>query len=325
MKISLIGPSASGKSTLFRLLTGCSGEVGVAKVPDLRVDRLSAMFNPRKTTYATIELRDPKQQAPNLAALIKQSDMAMVVLGVYSGSDPVKELDELVTQLVLSDLEQVENSIERLKKSRNGRENQIPELERLREFLAQGQLLQSSLEGLPEALKGHDFATLRKVLVAANLSEDQLQLGYPGKQRLHAFCAEHGLQLIEFSPILEAEIAQLPLEEQLAFMKSYGLDEPGIYRLSRTAYSILGLISFFTVGEDEVRAWPVKRGSTALDAAAKIHSDIARGFIRAEVIHWQELVQAGSMKAARQAGLIRLESKAYPVKDGDVIHFRFNV
>lgn len=329
MRIAIIGAHGSGKSTLFKLLTGCDGEMGVARVPDIRVDRLSDMFRPQKTTYATVELRDTKQPAQqttsNLVALLKQADLAMAVVGVFSGRDPVKELDELVTQLALADLQQVENSIERLRKSRNGRENVLSELERLRDLLAEGQLLHRCLGRLPQVLSGYDFASLRPLVVAANLSEAQLQSGYPEKERLHAFCAEHGLQLIEFSPLLEAEIARLPLEEQFTFMHSYGLAEPGIYRVSRIAYSTLGLISFFTVGEDEVRAWPVRQGSTAVDAAARIHSDIARGFIRAEVIHYEDLVRVGSIKAAKQAGLVRLESKNYTVRDGDIIHFRFNV
>ncbi|HHV78861.1 MAG TPA: redox-regulated ATPase YchF [Firmicutes bacterium] len=334
MKIAIVGKPGSGKSTLFRMLTGSDGEIGVARVPDVRISRLSSIFKPRKTTFATIELMDvssgrgPSLEDARIRQELKKSDLIMPVLAAFSEGKPRDELEAIITQVALADLEQVEKSIDRLRKSKDAQRGVIPALERYRELLAEGRLLYSSAQERPDrdsVLSGYDLISLRPFVAAVNLSEEQLSQGYPQKEQMKQFCADLGIPMVEFAAALEEEISELPLEEQLAFARSYVLDQPGIYRLARTAYEALGLISFFTVGEDEVRAWPIREGATAVEAAAKIHTDIARGFIRAEVISYNDFIGAGSMKAAKQAGLVRLEAKTYVVRDGDIMNFRFAI
>ena len=176
-------------------------------------------------------------------------------------------------------------------------------------------------------LRGYAFLTARPLLVAVNLSEEQLRAGdYPGRAALEEHCRRQGSgEPVAFCGTVEAEIAALGEADREAFLNEYGLAEPGIARVARAAYAALGLISFLTAGEQEVRAWPIRRGLTAREAAAKIHSDMAKGFIRAEVVAFGDLAAAGSLKAARERGLVRLEGRDYVVRDGDVIVFRFNV
>ncbi len=345
MNVMLVGLPGSGKSSLFALLTGSragnsrSNGAGVAWVPDARIDFLSKMYHPRKTTYAQIQLHDsPGYSAAGAVGLAKKADAVVITLGAFAAAPGdcrvVGDLDTVVADLVIADLAQVEATLERMRNPRGGprKEHDIAALERVRESLESGRpaYLARSLGGFEPAhatlMNGYGLATWRPIVVAVNVSEDQMAgPDYPGRSELVDRCREFSTEPVEFCCPVEREIARLPESEQQAFLSSYGLEEPGLHRLARAVYRSLGLISFFTVGEDEVRAWPVARGSTARQAAGKIHSDIERGFIRAEVFSFDDLAALGSARAVKESGRLRLESRDYIIQDGDVCSFRFNV
>ena len=351
MKIGIIGPALSGKTTLFQLLTGASGSTGgkgsvpqgAARVPDERVDKLSELFKPKKITYATVEFADfPSlgsggELTGETASRLKACDaLAVVVRGhrdpaVPWPQEPVtpdNAFSGFLHEMILTDLCQVETLLSRNKdKKRTADEENV--LKTCQALLEETKPLSSGTWG-PEDLpflKNYAFLSSLPVLVAVNLDEEQLQEKmYEGRDSLIALCQEAGYSLVEFCGSLETEISQMDRQEQEVFFAEYGLAESGIARLAGAAYQLLELISFFTVGEDEVRAWTIKSGTPARKAAGKIHSDIERGFIRAEVIHYDEfLALGGSLKIARDQGKLRLEGKEYPVRDGDIINFRFNV
>ncbi|NPV70162.1 MAG: redox-regulated ATPase YchF [Firmicutes bacterium] len=341
MNIPLIGLPASGKSSLFALLArsrsgnGKSNGTGVARVPDPRVDFLSGMYSPGKTTHAQVCLQDnPGYSAAAAASLARKADAVVLMVGAFAAAagdgQVVREFDSLLSDLVIADLAQVESTLERMRNPRGGphRDNEIAALAQVQGVLESG--LPASLANLsPEdrtLLGGYGLATWRPIVVAVNLSEEQLgQAGYPGKAELARRCRESGGQMVEFGCLVENEIASLPPEDQQSFLSEYGLQEPGIHRLARAVYESMGLVSFFTVGEDEVRAWPLRRGSNARQAAGKIHSDIERGFIRAEIFSFDDLVRLGSARAVKESGRLRLESRDYIIQDGDICSFRFNV
>lgn len=350
MKIGIVGPALSGKSTLFQLLTGAavpSGKGGVpqgaAKIPDERVDALAELFKPKKTTYATVEFADfPSlgsgcELTGEMAGRLKALDALAVVvrahrdLSVPWPAEPVRPdlaFSGFLTEMVLQDLCQVEALLSRNKdKKRTADEQRL--LEHCQKLLEETKPISSvtwEADDLP-VLKNYAFLTSRPVLVAVNLDEEQLQQKkYDGREALQALCAEASYPLVEFCGTLESEISRMDKSEQEDFLAEYGITQSGITRLAGAAYRLLDLCSFFTVGEDEVRAWTIRCGIHAKKAAGKIHSDIERGFIRAEVIHYDEFTElGGSMKNAREQGKLRLEGKEYPVRDGDIINFRFNV
>lgn len=350
MKIGIIGPALSGKTTLFQLLTGasCTGSKsgvpqGAARVPDERVDELSRVFRPKKTTYATVEFADfPSlgsgcELTGETASRLKACDALAVVVRAHKDpavpwpEEPVKPdaaFSGFLHEMILNDLCQVETLLSRNKdKKRTAEEQRL--LEACQALLEETKPLSSgswSEEDMP-FLRNYAFLSSRPVLVAANLDEEQLQeKTYEGREELNALCLEAGYPLVEFCGTLEAEISRMEKQEQAEFMSEYGLTQTGIARLAGAAYRLLQLISFFTVGEDEVRAWTIKARTPAKKAAGKIHSDIERGFIRAEVIHYDEFISlGGSLKTARDQGKLRLEGKEYSVRDGDIINFRFNV
>lgn len=351
MKIGIIGPALSGKTTLFQLLTGAApgsgGKGGVpqgaARVPDERVDKLAELFRPKKTTYATVECADfPSlgsgcELTGETASRLKACDALAVVVRAHR--DPAVPWPEapvlpdaafsgFLHEMILNDLCQVETLLARNKdKKRTADEERV--LKTCQMLLEETKPISSGswdADDLP-VLRNYAFLSSRPVLVAVNLDEEQLQdQSYEGRDDLVALCREAGYPLVEFCGSLEVEISQMDKQEQEVFLSEYGLSQSGIARFAAAAYQLLALISFFTVGEDEVRAWTIRTGTPAKKAAGKIHSDIERGFIRAEVIHYEEfLALAGSLKAARDQGKLRLEGKEYPVKDGDIINFRFNV
>lgn len=359
MQIGIIGLPLAGKTTLFNLLTGGQaapgggrGQVhlGVAKVPDRRLDVLAAMYHPRKVTPATIEFTDIAGFLPGetdrakLNAFlqgVRRSDALLHVVRAFESAtlphplgavDPVRDAREVDTELLLADLQVAEGALARLQVARRRspeEEAQLALLQRCRAALEAGRPVRDL--GLADdeerLLRGYAFLTARPLLVAVNLSEEQLRAGdYPGRAGLADYCRRQGGgEPVEFCGTVEAEIAALDEADREAFLEEYGLAEPGIARIARVAYAALGLISFLTAGEEEVRAWPIRRGLTAKQAAGKVHSDIEKGFIRAEVVAFEDLVAAGSLKAARERGLVRLEGRDYVVRDGDVVVFRFNV
>ncbi|MFP6630820.1 MAG: DUF933 domain-containing protein [Myxococcota bacterium] len=346
MKIGLVGMPGCGKSTVFGALTGIAVEtgyaaasgkanVGVVKVPDARVDALAELYSPKKTIYAETTFTDlaatGATKGIDRATLnaMRDVDALCQVLRAFPNEvgeapDPIAETLGLETETILADLEIVEQRVARLRKDRSdARELELQE--RIQTHL-EGEQPVRSLE-LSDAeekiISGYAFLTAKPLLLVLNVPEDAI--GDPAPPELEAAAAERGLGLVVLSAPVEMDVAQMPPEDQREFLESLGLDEPASHRFIRSAYALLDLISMLTSGEDECRAWPVRRNLPAPQAAGKIHSDIERGFIRAEVIWWQDLVDLGSEAKCRDAGKLRVEGKEYVIQDGDVVNFRFNV
>jgi len=354
MKLGIIGLPQSGKTTIFNAvtcgdqpITTSGGRVeihtGVVDVPDQRIDRLSKMFNPRKTIYAKVTYADiagleggSSNITGALLNQLTQMDGFLHVVRCFDDPsvphlagavDPQRDCDAMDAELLLNDLIAVERKLERLAEERKkggGRDKAIieREIELFNRFKAQldNERPLRELELSPEeqkTLAGYGFLTLKPILVILNLAEGQTapDIQLPYEQTL----------LISLQGKLEMDIAQLSPEDAELFMAEYGIDELSLNRVIRFSYDLLGLQSFFTVGEDEVRAWTVQRGATALEAAGTIHSDLAKGFIRAEIVGYDDLISLGSMVEARAKGKLRLEGKEYVLKDGEIMHVRFNV
>jgi ribosome-binding ATPase len=346
MKVGLVGFAGSGKTTVFNTLTGLNvptgfgGTVhlGTVKVPDERIDRLSAIFKPKKTTYAEIVFSDiPGEHGAEHKGLsrkalepIRAQDVLCLVLrafpnpAVEAKADPAAELEAFHIECLLADLEMVERKLDRAKKDKTD-PLQIAAFELMKRTLE----AELPIRSLPETalhrdmLTGFAFLTDKPLLAVLNRSEDEAAQPMPDPlaRRLVELSAA-GLVL---SASVEAEIAQLDPADQAAFLADLGLAESARARFVRTAYELLDLISFFTVGEDEVRAWPIPRGTHARAAAGKIHSDLERGFIRAEVMAYEDFIAHGSEHAVKEAGKFKLEGKDYIVADGDIMSIRFNV
>ena len=357
MKIGLIGLPKSGKTTLFNLLTGAhvatarydTGRAelhtGVARVPDPRVDTLSGLFKPKKTTYASFEVVDLAGIARGERAGLETKDFrnADALLHVVrafpdealGAPDPRRDIVDLETELLLADLEVVDRRLERLAASikRQRKEAEVREqgiLLRCKAELEQETPLRA-VALTPDddkAIRGFTFLSQKPILHCVNVAEKDLADGPRAADRyaLADVTARPRTRVGWVSAVIEMEVAQLAGEEQQAFLADLGLEEPAIHRVLSDCFALLGLISFFTVGEDEVRAWPIPEGTRAQEAAGTVHSDIARGFIRAEVNSYDELVAVGGAFAdLRAKGQLRLEGKDYVVRDGEVCHFRFNV
>jgi GTP-binding protein YchF len=357
MKIGLVGLGKSGKTTLFNLLTGSSVatarydsgraelHTGVARVPDPRVDVLRGLFNPKKTTYATFEVVDLAGIAKGERAGLdtkdfRNADALLHVVRAFpdpalDAPDPKRDIDDLETELLLADLEVVERRLERLEASikKQRKDVEIAErdlLVRLKAALeAERPLRAEALTADEEKLvRGFTFLSAKPIFHIVNLDEKAIASGegVVATFGLGDVAARPRTRVGWVSAVIETEIASLSGDEQQAFLADLGLSEPAIRRVLRECYALLGLISFFTVGEDEVRAWPIREGTRAQDAAGVVHTDIARGFIRAEVNGYDELVAVGgSFAELRTRGQLRLEGKDYVVRDGEVCHFRFNV
>jgi ribosome-binding ATPase len=357
MKIGLIGLPKSGKTTLFNLLTGANVatsrydtgraelHTGVARVPDPRVDRLTAIFKPRKTTYATFEVVDlagiAKGERGGLETKeFRNADALLHVVRAFPDAalgepDPARDVVDLDTELILADLEIVERRLERLevsiKKRRTDAEVKEQEiLVRVKAELEHETPLRAVALDADQAkiVRGFTFLSQKPILHCLNLDEKRVGEGDRAVERagLTPLVSRPHVRVAWVSAVIEAEVAQLEGAEQAAFLADLGLGEPALSRLLRECFALLGLISFFTVGDDEVRAWPIARGTRAQDAAGTVHTDIARGFIRAEVTAYDEIVAAeGAWAEIRARGQLRLEGKDYPVQDGEICHFRFNV
>lgn len=355
MKIGLVGLPLSGKTTLFNLLTGVdtteggSGQrpnIATARVPDRRIDFLSALFKPRRTVYAQIDFVDlpglniseqqTKGKNPFLTS-VRNVDALVAVIRVFRNGlphileeiDPGRDLEIIHTELLFDDWGVIEKRLKRLEEKKK-KENEV-EMALLtrcqRELEEEGRLRNLSFsDEEKEILRGFGFLTLKPLLIVLNLDENQFtEGGYPEKDSFQATLQEKGFPSIEVAGLIEKEINELSEDDRQLFLQDLGITETGIDRLARAVYHHLGLIPFFTVGEDEVKAWTIPQGTLAVKAAGKIHSDIERGFIRAEVVSFRDLQEHGSMAALREKGLFRLEGKDYLVQDGDIINFRFNV
>jgi GTP-binding protein YchF len=364
MKLALVGISNSGRTTLFNSLTGLGAattfhasveaepNVAVVKVPDPRVDELARIFEPKKVTYATVEYMDylgltrgDVAQTARVIDFIKHADALVYVLRGFEdervphplGSvDPMRDYDTLETELVIYDLDLAEKRLIHMEES--SRKGKPPGRDETAAVLKCRELLERNVplrhaefdDAERRALRHLNLISRLPVMAVINVGELDL-----GSDRSGAWCETIRDRAGRFGQIppapvvlsgkIEMEIAHLPREDAAHFLKDLGVEIAARERMIRESYEILGLISFLTVGEDEVRAWTVRNGVSARKAAGKIHSDLQRGFIRAEVIGYDDFIKVGSLAAARSKGLLRLEGKTYVVQDGDIIDFRFNV
>ena len=346
-RVGILGLPGSGKTTVFEILMLGAGasvadahgreQVGVVRVPDPRIDRLSALYQPKKTIYTQIQFVDTAaagqsktaSKGTDLFAGVRNCDALMVVVRDFENdavphSGPIdadRDLRAVETELILNDLAIVETRIERIEKElRIGKkqgEHEHAVLIRCREALEAERSLRAERFGPEEEKLLRGFQLLTRKAVLAVYNQDERSSRAPAG--LGA-----GTLAVPMRANLEREIVTLPPEERAAFRAELGVDEDGLSVVIRACYELLGLVSFFTVGPDEVRAWTIHRGDRAVDAAGEIHSDLARGFIRAEVIGWQDLLDAGGTTGARNKGILRLEGRDYAVKDGDCIEIRFN-
>jgi GTP-binding protein YchF len=357
MEFGILGLELSGKTTIFSLLTGQKAaaathkreaHVGIAQVPDPRLDKLTALFKPKKHTPATVKFVDVPgvvkggSASLNLPELRNMDGLAVVVRAFKSEAiphpegtiDPARDLDLLETEFLLADHSLVTNRLDRVIK-------EIPK-KKTPELLAEKDLLERCLKALDagtplrqlqisadetKTLRGFALLTLKPLLVILNCGEENAS-DLQGEVDGAGFAKWKGQPGIAFSAVsasLEEEISELSPEDQVEFLKGLGLPDRALDRLLRAAYHLLGLISFLTAGEDECRAWSITEGTPAVKAAGAIHSDIEKGFIRAEIVPWNVLIETGSIAGCRTHGSLRLEGRDYVVKDGDVINFRFNV
>jgi ribosome-binding ATPase len=341
MKIGLVGFAGSGKTSVFNTMTGLHAPTafgGELRLGAVRVDALSRMFSPKKTTYAEVTFCDvPGEHGSDKKGLstralqqIREQDALCLVLRDFvnpaldTPPDPMGDLDAFQLECTFADLDLVERRLERMKKEGGAKPERGP-FELMKKVLEDGKPLRSvpASELDREPLRGYGFLTDRPLLVALNRDESRAAEPMPAElaQRIAAGDGE-GLVL---SASVEAEIGGLDPADQAAFLQDLGLAESALTRFIRTAYHLLDLVSFFTVGPDEVRAWTIRRGMNARQAAGRIHSDLERGFIRAEVIPYEVFMQHGSEHAVKEAGKLQVQGKDYIVSDGDIMHVRFNV
>jgi len=352
MKVGIIGFARSGKTTVFNSLTGARAEVGafgsreanlaVLKVPDERIDRLAEIYTPKKITYAEFQFVDiapdeaaGEEKALSSAALtaLRQVEALVHVVRAFAnenvmhplgGVDAVRDCRSLEEEMQIDDLIIIERRLERMEKE-NKKDRQFELLAQCRAHIEAGKPLRTlELSAQEEKeIAGFCFLSRKPLLLLGNYGDEAI--GKDDPAGLRAYAAETGQTLIELCGAMEMEVSQLPQDERAAFREELGLGEESRTRFLKSAYAMLGLISFLTAGEPEVRAWTIRKGTRAQDAAGVIHSDLARGFIRAEVTHYDDFVKAGSMAKAKESGHLRLEGKEYIVQDGDIMLIRFNV
>lgn len=369
MKLIITGSANSGKTTVFNALTGLFLETtvyptvistdtqphtGVVKIPDARVSRLSAIFEPKKTTHATVEYRDfpgitsgDVQQNAKVFNLIKDSDAIVHVVRAFHDEsvmhpagriDPLRDIASFEDDLILGDLEFVEKRLEKIqeqaKRGKKPDEADRKVLEKCKTSL-EAEISLSNVEFSDDERRlmlPYQFLTTIPEIIVLNIGEKDLNTEAADAVRLNAesYFRDKGTgavpPVVTLCGKIEMEIAELAPDDSRAFLEDLGIEEPAMHKLCHVSYNVLGLISFFTVGPDEVKAWTLRRGTTAQQAAGKIHSDIERGFIRAETVSFDDFISSdSSMVTVKENGLVRLEGKTYQVQDGDIINFKFNV
>lgn len=365
MKLGIVGLPNVGKSTLFNAITNAGAQsanyafctiepnVGVVAVPDARLDRLAEMYEPDKFTPATIEFVDiaglvkgastGEGLGNKFLSHIREVDAIIHVVRCFDNDDiihvegsidPKRDIETIDLELILADIEVIERRIDRTAKAAKGDKSllwQVDFLKKLKIELEKGVNARNiPLDSDEEAalLREIGLLSAKPVIYACNMSEADFTSGIGTNQRVTAvkeIAAQQGAQVMPVCAELEAQIAPLDQEEKAIFLADIGLEQSGLDRLIQQSYRLLGLISYLTAGKPEVRAWTIREGTKAPQAAGKIHSDFERGFIRAEVIAYDDLMRCGSMAAAKEKGLVRSEGKEYVMKDGDIVLFRFNV
>lgn len=364
MKLGIVGLPNVGKSTLFNAITRAEAEsanypfctidpnVGLVKVPDVRLEKLQAMYGSQRIIPAVIEFYDiaglvrgaskGEGLGNQFLSHIREVDAIVEVLRCFEDEnivhvdgavDPIRDIDTIHVELLLADLEVVEKKLDRLQKTARADKSLRPEadaLTKVHAVLAAGQSARAAdlTEEEWGLLRGYGLLSAKPMIFVANVSESEVQndgADNPHVQAVRDFAGENNAEVVVISAKIEEEIAALDEEDRALFIRELGLDAAGLDRLVVASYDLLGLMSFLTAGPQEIRAWTIRKGTPAVEAAGKIHTDIQRGFIRAETISYDTLMEAGSMQKAKEKGWVRLEGKEYIMQEGDIVHFRFNV